>query len=120
MANLENLKKAVPFVKDDPRINRAGAPKTKLLKDVLTAELQTESNGIDNLTAIIKKLTTMAVKGDLNAIKEVLDRYAGKSTQHTDITTKGDKVEAVNLSSLTDAQLRSLVEIQTAIGISQT
>jgi len=99
--------------------NPNGAPKTKLLKDVLTAELQTESNGIDKLTAIINKLTTMAVKGDLNAIKEVL-RYAVNSTQHTDITTKGDKVEAVNLSSLTDAQLRSLVEIQAAIGISQT
>jgi hypothetical protein len=24
----------------------------------------------------------MAVKGDMNAIKEVLDRYAGKSVQH--------------------------------------
>jgi hypothetical protein len=62
--------------------NPNGAPKTKILKEVLTAELQTESGGVDKLTAIINKLTTMAVKGDLNAIKEVLDRYAGKSVQH--------------------------------------
>jgi ribosomal protein L17 len=71
----------VPFPKGVSG-NPKGAPKTKLLKDVLTAELQTESNGIDKLTAIINKLTTMAVKGDMKAIKEVLDRYAGKSVQH--------------------------------------
>jgi len=90
MANNENLKKARGFDVNPQNINRKGAPKTKLLKDVLTAELQTESNGIDKLTAIINKLTTMAVKGDMNAIKEVLDRYAGKSVQHnineTDLT----------------------------------
>jgi ribosomal protein L17 len=81
MANNENLLKRKGFDVNPQNINRKGAPKTKLLKDVLTAELQTESNGIDKLTAIINKLTTMAVKGDMNAIKEVLDRYAGKSTQ---------------------------------------
>ena len=70
------------FDTNPQNINRKGAPKTKLLKEVLTAELQTESGGIDKLTAIINKLTTMAVKGDMNAIKEVLDRYAGKSVQH--------------------------------------
>jgi hypothetical protein len=82
MANNENLKKARGFDVNPQNINRKGAPKTKLLKEVLTAELQTESGGIDKLTAIINKLTTMAVKGDMNAIKEVLDRYAGKSVQH--------------------------------------
>jgi len=91
----DNLKKRVPFVKNDPRINKLGAPKTKMLKDVLTAELQTESNGVDKLTAIINKLTTMAVKGDLNAIKEVLDRYAGKSRQEVDVTTMGGKVNNI-------------------------
>ena len=74
----ENLKPFPKGVSGNPK----GAPKTKLLKDVLTADLQTESGGIDKLTAIINKLTTMAVKGDLNAIKEVLDRYSGKSVQY--------------------------------------
>ena len=78
----DNLKKGKGFDVNPQNINRKGAPKTKLLKDVLTTDLQTESGGIDKLTAIINKLTTMAVKGDLNAIKEVLDRYAGKSVQH--------------------------------------
>jgi len=72
--------------------NPNGAPKTKLLKDVLTAELQLDENGVDKLTAIINKLTTMAVKGDMNAIKEVLDRYAGKSVQQLDHTTKGESI----------------------------
>lgn len=76
--HMDNLKNFPKGVSGNPK----GAPKTKLLKDVLTAELQTESGGIDKLTAIINKLTTMAVKGDMNAIKEVLDRYAGKSVQH--------------------------------------
>jgi len=43
MANNQNLKPFPKGVSGNPK----GAPKTKLLKDVLTAELQTESNGID-------------------------------------------------------------------------
>ena len=86
MANNQNLKPFPKGVSGNPK----GAPKTKLLKDVLTAELQTESNGVDKLTAIINKLTTMAVKGDMNAIKEVLDRYAGKSVQHNDNKHSGE------------------------------
>jgi hypothetical protein len=82
MEKNDNLKKGKGFDVNPQNINRKGAPKTKLLKEVLTAELQTESGGVDKLTAIINKLTTMAVKGDMNAIKEVLDRYAGKSVQH--------------------------------------
>ena len=87
----ENLKPFPKGVSGNPK----GAPKTKLLKDVLTAELQTESNGIDKLTAIINKLTTMAVKGDMNAIKEVLDRYSGKSKQQVDVTTDGKSVNSL-------------------------
>jgi len=76
--HMDNLKNFPKGVSGNPK----GKPKTKLLKNVLTAELQTESNSVDKLTAIIKRLTTMAVNGNLNAIKEVLDRYAGKSVQH--------------------------------------
>ena len=76
--HMDNLKNFPKGVSGNPK----GKPKTKLLKDVLTADLQTESNSVDKLTAIIKRLTTMAVNGNLNAIKEVLDRYAGKSVQH--------------------------------------
>ena len=84
--HMENLKNFPKGVSGNPK----GAPKTKLLKDVLTSESQTESNGIDKLTAIINKLTTMAVKGDMNAIKEVLDRYAGKSVQHNENKHSGE------------------------------
>ena len=92
MEKNDNLKKGKGFDVNPQNINRKGPPKTKMLKDVLMAELQTESNGVDKLTAIINKLTTMAVKGDMNAIKEVLDRYAGKSGQAIDITTNGKDV----------------------------
>jgi len=60
-------------------ISKKGAPKTKLLKEVLAEELFSD---YDKLSAIIRKLSEMALDGDLNAIKEVLDRYAGKSVQH--------------------------------------
>jgi len=90
MANNGNLKKGFGFDKNPQNINRKGAPKTKVLKDVLTSELQTQSNGVDKLTAIINRLTTMAVKGDLNAIKEVLDRYDGKATQNVNANLSGD------------------------------
>lgn len=81
--NPKHMENLVPFPKGVSG-NPKGAPKTKLLKDVLKAELHAEINGIDNLTAIVSKLTTMAVKGDLNAIKEVLDRYAGRSLQQVE------------------------------------
>jgi len=105
MEKNDNLKKGKGFDVNPQNINRKGAPKTKMLKDVLTTELQTESNGVDKLTAIINKLTTMAVKGDLNAIKEVLDRYAGKSRQEVDVTTMGGKVNnIINLGTGIDPE----------------
>ena len=38
----DNLKKGKGFDVNPQNINRKGAPKTKLLKDVLTTDLQTE------------------------------------------------------------------------------
>jgi len=97
MEKNDNLKKGNGFDVNPQNINRKGAPKTKLLKDVLTEDLQTQSGGIDKLTAIINKLTTMAVKGDLNAIKEVLDRYAGRSTQ---IINTNTNIQLLNIDPL--------------------
>lgn len=76
--NPKNKENLTPFPKGFSG-NLKGKPKTKLLKEVLAEELFSD---YDKLSAIIRKLSEMALDGDLNAIKEILDRYAGKSVQH--------------------------------------
>lgn len=42
--------------------------------------------------AVAKRLVDMAIKGDINAIKELANRIEGMPKQQTDITSQGDKI----------------------------
>lgn len=106
MANVQNL---VNFKKGDPRINRKGRPKKNITtflkefgdgkkvsyhieltdKDGKKKELKgviagKGSNGTIN-QLIATQLLAKAIKGDLKAIQEVLDRTEGKPKQSIEL-----------------------------------
>ena len=92
MANLKNLEKRKPFKKNDPRINRDGRPKLPDISEALEKVLNEEKDGLKALDAVLKSLRNKAIKGDVRAIQELLDRAYGKSKQHIDHTTDGEKL----------------------------
>ncbi len=88
MANkLDNLKKAKPFTKNDPRINKKGRP-TKLphLEALLANVLGEEKDGKTAAEAILMALRGKATRGDVRAAEVLLDRAFGKVKQDIGIT----------------------------------
>jgi len=104
MANEENLKKRVPFVKNDPRINREGRPKLPTEIEIFAEIFAEEKEGVTALEAIIKVLRSQASKGNLKAIEMVLDRLFGKVKQSIDI-----KNTNFDITSLTKEELQEQI-----------
>ena len=75
--NIQNLKPFVKGVSGNPK----GRPKLPDIKDALIKILSDEKEGRTALDAILAALRAKAVKGDVKAAQELLDRAFGKSKQ---------------------------------------
>lgn len=104
------------FVKDDPRINKDGAPvmehrlSTWIEKALL--ELQEEKgyeNKVTKAQILGSKIVARAMKeGDdfMTVVKEIADRTEGKPQQKVDHTSGGEKLQVIPiLGGLTDQEL---------------
>ena len=83
-----NLK---PFKKGQSG-NPKGRPKLPDIKAAMAKVLAEEKDGMDALEAVLKALRTRAIKGDVRAAQELLDRGYGRSKQSIDHTTAGEKI----------------------------
>ena len=72
--------------------NPKGRPKLPDISEALKKVLNEEKDGIKALDAVLKSLRNKAIKGDVRAIQELLDRAYGKSKQFIDHTTKGESL----------------------------
>lgn len=86
MAGRKDISKdAVPFTKNDPRINRNGRPKKlpeldALLADVLGEEPDNPEN-ISEAKKVLEAMLKAAIKGNVQAQIAILDRAYGKPKQ---------------------------------------
>lgn len=104
----ENLK---PFKKgNDPRRNLKGAPPVLPgLKEALEKVLTEQKDGMTGLEAVFVALRTKAIRGDVRAIQEILDRYYGKVKQEFDLSNKGEKFEPIDYSKLDESIIRAII-----------
>lgn len=84
MPNPENLKPFPKGVSGNPK----GRPKMPDLSEAIARVLADEKDGKTALEAVLMALRAKAVKGDVRAAQELLDRGFGKSKQIIeDVTT---------------------------------
>jgi len=91
--NLKNFKKG-----DDPRRNLKGRPPVLPdLKEAIAKILSDEDGGKKALEKVLEALYKKALKGDVRAAQELLDRGFGKASQIVDLNTKS-VIEYKNVS----------------------
>jgi len=95
--DISNLK---PFKKGQSG-NPNGRPKMPDLKEAISKILSKESNGQSALEAVLIALFKKALKGDVRAAQELLDRGFGKSQQNIDLSTLGQPL-SINVNFMSD------------------
>ena len=91
--------------------NPGGRPKGRSLTAILRAELDAPVAPGSNVTkaeAIAEKLVSLALAGDLAAIREVLDRTEGKAVARQET---GDVGAFDDLADKTTDELRAMLEV---------
>ena len=102
MANIENIEKH-KFKKGESG-NPAGRPvgarnRSTIVKYWLEGKkfsknpISNQKEELEIQDMIVIALIDKALKGDVNAFKELMDSGYGKLSNSTDITTKGEKIE---------------------------
>jgi hypothetical protein len=101
-----------PFVKNDPRINRAGRPKKgTALTDILNYKLDlVHKAGKMKREAIAERLIEVALDGDVAALKYVFDRLDGKPVQAAEI-------EIHDVDSETKKRMLSIFQEETKVPV---
>ncbi len=100
----------MPFVKDDPRINREGRPKGSFsLVEMLRHKLQEIPEGKDKTYAayfIEQIMKKTVLEGDVTMMKDMIDRIDGKpiARTETDITTGGEQIKSVSAEVIAIAE----------------
>jgi len=81
--------------------NPKGRPKMPDLKEAISKILSEEKNGQSALEAVLIALFNRALKGDVRAAQELLDRGFGKSQQNIDLSTLGQPL-SINVNFMPD------------------
>lgn len=84
-----------PFTKYDNRASEAGK---KSKRRTLDARLREQIEGDGSLEEIIAVLQRLALGGDMQAIKELLDRTYGKSKQSINLGNADDTGLKINIT----------------------
>lgn len=95
--------------------NPGGRPKRDAITVALFEQLQSQVADGDTRSiadSIAGTLITLALKGDVRAIREIADRTEGRPRQQLEIEAKVSAAnEHVDFSKITDEQLRQVQEI---------
>jgi Family of unknown function (DUF5681) len=102
----ENLKPCKPGETHNPN---GRPPILPGLKEALEKVLTEQKDGMTGLEAVFVALRTKAIRGDIRAIQEVLDRYYGKVKQDVNLTNAGEKFEPIDYSKLDESIIRAIV-----------
>lgn len=88
----------MPFTKNDPNINRQGRPPkgqswAELIR-IAGGEVEPES-GKQLKLLVVEQLYSKAIKGDISAIKEIIDRTDGRAkiTENEPLGTQGSNID---------------------------
>jgi hypothetical protein len=112
MPNPENLKPFPKGVSGNPK----GRPKLPDLSEAIAKVLADEKDGKTALEAVLMALRAKAVKGDVRAAQELLDRGFGKSKSNVDITSGGQSLASrPDLSKLSDEELEAFERLMAKV-----